>query len=180
MSDLDVIIHSIKTNGNAKKCNTIIVSHPDCVSLKLYMNFALEQNSKNPPTKASLTVLGFENSSGKKFNFKMEPFPCDEFAREAQTIDLDVSYKNMGYSMELPKITNLNLLESINNLNAYNGSREIGRLEIDSIAKMLIITSEAIRFSSVAKGVSSILENEVAFTPNLFEIIGWGGHSIAN
>jgi hypothetical protein len=45
---------------------------------------------------------------------------------------------------------------------------------------MSIITSEAIRFSSVESGIKEILENNLEFTPNSFEIIGWGGHSIAS
>ncbi len=50
----------------------------------------------------------------------------------------------------------------------------------EAIAKMSIITSEAIRFSSVESGIKEILENNLEFTPNSFEIIGWGGHSIAS
>jgi len=83
--------------------------------------------------------------------------------------------------MQLPSITNENLHESITILNNIINSSQIGQKEYDSITRLIIILSEAIRFTSVAKGVNSVLDNnEVSFNPNLFEIIGWGGHSIAS
>jgi len=69
-SDIKSIINSIKANGNKAACHSIIVSHPKGETIELFMNFALEQNSSNPPMKASLNILGFKNSLSKEFIFK--------------------------------------------------------------------------------------------------------------
>jgi len=82
--------------------------------------------------------------------------------------------------MELPKITNSNLYESISILNHYEKNNEIGTSQYHALACLKIVTSEAIRFSSVANGIKKSLETHTTFTPNAFEIIGWGGHSIAS
>jgi len=178
-SDLKTIIDSIKMNGNNAKCHSITLSHPKGVEIALFMNFALEQNSYNPPTNASLKILGFKIKNGNEFLFNINPFPCQNSNKNAQKIAIDGTYKSLGFPMELPKITAVNLFESIVILNNYDTVRPIEKKECEAITRLIIATSEAIRFSSVANGISSVLENDTAFTPNSFEIIGWGGHSMA-
>jgi len=82
--------------------------------------------------------------------------------------------------MELPNITDDNLHQSLEILNKCNDADQIGALEHHAIARLFIASSEAIRFCSVAKGIGSILRTTTTYTPNSFEIIGWGGHSIAS
>lgn len=178
-SDVEVIRNSIKINGDKVCSHSIVVSHPEGVSIALQINFALELNAKNPPKEASLNILGFTTNSGRKLRFNIDPFPCTEFTIGAQTLETNGSYKSLGHPMELPKITDNNLLESIKILANYNGST-IKEPELDAVCRLIIATSESIRFSSVAKGINSILGTEAVFSPNSFEIIGWGGHSVAS
>jgi len=181
ISDLQTIINSIKENGNKTSCDSIIISHPKGSEITLLMNFGLETNSKNPPANASLNILGFKTSNNQEFIFDINPFPCEKSKINTKKMVVDGSYKSLGYSMKLPSITNENLHESITILNSIINSSKIGQKEYDSITRLIIILSEAIRFTSVANGVNSVLDNnEISFSPNLFEIIGWGGHSIAS
>ncbi|MEC4004337.1 ribosome-inactivating family protein [Flavobacterium sp. SUN052] len=180
LSNLKTIIDYIKKNGNKPTCHTISISHPKGIEIQLYMNFALEQNSDCPPKYASLNILGFKTTTGEEFVFDINPFPCSEFSKNATTIPINGSYKSLGYPLNLPIITDSNLLESITILNQFKGTKEIQKQELDALTRLIIATSEAVRFSSVANGINSVLGNSSNFTPNSFEIIGWGGHSIAS
>ncbi len=180
LADLKAIIDSIKVNGNKAQCHSIVVSHPEGYDIELFMNFGLEQNSCNPPVKYSLNILGFKNSKSQEFTFNINPFPCIDLNFNAKKLNIDGTYKSLGFPMQLPKIKNIDLLNSIQILNNFSSSNEIGKQECEALARLIIITSEAIRFTSVANGIKNILENENEFTPNSFEIIGWGGHSIAS
>jgi len=179
-SDLEIIRNSIKINGDKVCSHSIVVSHPKGVSIALQINFALELNAKNPPKVASLNILGFTTNSGRKLRFNIDPFPCTEFTIGTQTLETNGSYKSLGYPLELPKITDNDLLESIKILANYNNNSTIRKAELDAICRLIIATSESIRFSSVANGINSILGTEAVFSPNSFEIIGWGGHSVAS
>jgi len=179
-SDIKTIIESIKANGNKVACHSILVSHPKGENIELFMNFALEQNSNNPPLKSSLNILGFKNNSLKEFVFDANQISIDKDKNQLQILNLDGSYKSLGFPMELPNITDGNLYESLVILNHCKDASEIGIPEHHAIARLLIASSEAIRFCSVAKGVQSILGTTNTYTPNSFEIIGWGGHSIAS
>lgn len=180
LSNLNTIIDYVKINGDKPTCHTITISHSKKTEIQLYMNFALEQNSNNPPKYASLTILGFKTNSGENFKFDINPFPCSEFLENATNLPMSGSYKSLGYPTELPNITDENLFESIEILKNYTSKTKIEKPQLDAIARLIIISSEAVRFSSVAKGVASILGNQSSFSPNSFEIIGWGGHSIAS
>ena len=180
LSNLKTIIDYIKINGDKPTCHTITISHSEKAEIQLYMNFALEQNSNNPPKYASLNILGFKNSSGESFRFDINPFPCEEILKNANKLSISGSYKSLGYPTELPKISYENLFESIEILKNYTQKTKIEKPQLDAIARLIIISSEAVRFSSVAKGVASVLNNQTNFSPNSFEIIGWGGHSIAS
>jgi hypothetical protein len=179
-NDLTLIRNSIKVNGNLAKCYIIKVLYSDDINIDLHMNFALEQDSQKPPVKASLNLLGFINKNEIEYQFNINPFPCDDFSEKAIKLKTDGSYKNLGYLMDLPKISTSNLIDSITFLSEYVKENKESKTFYEAIAKMSIITSEAIRFSSVESGIKEILENNLEFTPNSFEIIGWGGHSIAS
>jgi hypothetical protein len=179
LPDLMNIINSVKLNGIDPKCHSIIISHPNKTYIELFINFSLEQNSKNPPTNASLNILGFKTSSNKEFVFKIKPFYCLEIFKNAQKIKIDGSYKSLGFVMNLSDITEESLIESIQILNDYDGE-SLTKKDCIAIATLTITTSEAIRFLSVANGINNVLQNGGAFSPNTFEIIGWGGHSIVN
>jgi hypothetical protein len=180
ISDIQTIINSIKLNGNKVTCDSINVSHPNGAEITLLMNFGLETNSKNPPIIASLNILGFKTKNNQEFIFNIVPFPCEETTIKAEKLSVNGTYKSLGFGMKLPVITDKNLFESINILNNVKNSKDIGQAEYDSIARLIITLSEATRFSSVANGINSVLGNENSFSPNLFEIIGWGGHSLAS
>lgn len=178
--DLQTIINSVKINGNKATCDSVIVSHPKGAEILLHMNFGLEQNVKNPPAVASLNILGFKTQNGQEFIFKDVPFSCDKIEKNAQKLAINGSYKSLGYAMSLPLITDANLFESIVLLNKIGNADEIGQQEYDALARLIIILSGAIRFATVANGINNILGNSNTFSPNLFELIGWGGHSIAS
>lgn len=180
LNDVNFIRNSIKVNGNLAKCHVIKVLYSDEISVNLHMNFALEQDPKKPPMKASLNLLGFNNKHEVEFKFNINPFPCDDFSEKAIQLNTDGSYKNLGYLMDLPKVSLTNLIDSITMLSNYEKENKENTTFREAIARMSIITSEAIRFSSVESGIKEILENNLEFTPNSFEIIGWGGHSIAS
>ena len=180
LNDVNFIRNSIKVNGNLAKCHVIKVLYSDEININLHMNFALEQDSKKPPMKASLNLLGFNNKREVEFQFNINPFPCDDFSEKAIQLNTDGSYKNLGYLMDLPKVSLTNLIDSITLLSNYEKENKENTTFREAIARMSIITSEAIRFSSVASGIKEILENNLEFTPNSFQIIGWGGHSIAS
>lgn len=179
-SDIKSIINSIKANGNRAVCRSIIVSHPKGEMIELFMNFALEQNSSNPPMKASLNILGFKNHLSREFIFDNNQISISKDTKEIQKLHIDGSYKSLGFPMELPNITDANLYESLVILNKCKDANQIGALEYHAIARLFIASSEAIRFCSVANGIQSILGTTNTYTPNSFEIIGWGGHSIAS
>ena len=178
-SDLKTIIDDIRKNGTEPKCHTITISHPKGIAIELYMNFALEQNRNNPPKNASLNILGFKTNTNDEFVFDINPFPCSEFSKNATKILINGSYRSMGYPMDLPVITDSNLHQSIEILNNFKIANEIQKKELDALTRLIITISEAVRFSSVAIGINSVLGNDTSFTPNSFEIIGWGGHSIS-
>lgn len=180
LSNLNTIIDYIKMNGDKPTCHTITVSHPKGTEIQLYMNFALEQNSNNPPKYASLNILGFKTNSGEEFKFDINPFPCSEFSKHTNNLLISGSYKSLGYPIELPKISDENLFESIEILKNLTTTTKIGKIQFDAITRLIIATSEAVRFSSVSNGINSVLGNNSSFNPNPFEIIGWGGHSIAS
>jgi len=49
-----------KNNSTKATRNSITISHPKGAEITLHMNYGLEQNSKNPPTTASLHIIGFK------------------------------------------------------------------------------------------------------------------------
>lgn len=180
VSDLQTIIDSIKVNGNKVTCDSVLVSHPKGAEVKLHMNLGLETNSNNPPALASLNILGFKSKGNQNFIFDIDSITCDEIKLKANKLNINLSYKSLGYSMTLPSVTDENLFESITILNSITNESTMGQKEYDALARLIVVSSEAIRFTSVANGVNKILGNENSFTPNLFEIIGWGGHSVAS
>lgn len=179
-SNIQTVINSVKLNGNKATCDSIDVSHPDGAEIILLMNFGLKTNSNNPPIIASLNILGFKTKNNQEFIFNIDTFPCEETTIKSEKSSVNGTYKSLGLGMKLPIITDKNLFDSITILNNVKNSAEIGQVEYDSIARLIITLSEVTRFSSVVNGINSVLGNENSFSPNLFKIIGWGGHSIAN
>ncbi len=180
LSHLKQIINFIKVNGVRSKCQIVQLSHPNVGSIKLYLNFALEQNANNVPTESSIAILGFKIANNTEFKFKKDCSLCDIFSKECITLKIDGSCKNTGYPYQLPKVSAFSIQESIQTLTNYKKSKKLNKPELDAITILSIVSSEAIRFSSVATGIAGVLENNSEFTPNSFEIIGWGKHSIAS
>lgn len=178
--DIQTIINAIKINGSKILCGSVLISHPKGAEIKLFMNFGLEPNAKNPPINASLNILGFKTTDNKEFIFNINPFPCSDIEHNAQMLTLNTSYKNLGFATKLPAITDENIFESIVLMNKIKDTQNITEKELAAIASLIIVLSESIRFSSVSKGIFQILGTKKSFNPNLFEIIGWGGHSIAS
>ncbi|WP_395042726.1 ribosome-inactivating family protein [Flavobacterium sp.] len=180
LTDLKQIINFIKANGVSSKCQIIQLSHPIAGSIKLYLNFVLEQNPNNSPNESSIAILGFKISNNNEFKFKKVASDCDLFSKECNNLKIDGSYISLGYPFQLPKVSDFTIQESIKSLNNLKKGKKLSKLELDAIAILSIVTSESIRFSSVATGICNVIENNTVFIPNSFEIIGWGKHSIAS
>lgn len=179
IADLNAIRKAVKDNGNRDLCHSIVLSHSDESTITFHINFALEQDLQKQPKKNSLTIIGFTTKNHLKFRFRDHKIPCHHPANKIYLLDIDGSYRSLGYAMALPSITDSELQKSITILNDISANRLLHPAELDAIAQLTIATSEAIKFSSIANGIADTFDKQTAFLPNPFQIIGWGGRSIA-
>jgi hypothetical protein len=148
-----LIRNFIKVYDNTVKWYIIKVLYSDNANIDLKINFTLEQDSQKPIVKVSLNLLGFINKNEIKHQFNINPFPCDDFSEKAIKLKTDGSYKNLGYLMDIPKINTSNLIDSITFLSKYVKENKESTTFFEAIAKMSIITIEAIRFPSLKSGI---------------------------
>lgn len=179
IADLNKIRKAVKDNGNRDLCHSIVLSHSDESTITFHINFALEQDLKRQPKKTSLSILGFTTKNHYEFRFSDHKIPCHHPAKEIYHLDIDGSYKSLGYTTELPSITDSELCNSIKILNNISANRMLHPAELDAIARLTIATSEAIKFKSIANNIVETFGNDTIYHPNAYQIIGWGGRSIA-
>ena len=179
IADLNDIRKAVKDNGNRDLCHSIVLSHYDESTITFHINFALEQDIKRQPKKTSLSILGFTTKNHYEFRFSDHKIPCHHPAKEIYRLDIDGSYKSLGYTTELPTITDSDLGNSIKILNNISANRLLHPAELDAIARLTIATSEAIKFKTIANSISEIFANDTVYQPSAYQIIGWGGRSIA-
>jgi hypothetical protein len=180
IEDLNAIRKAVKENGNRDYCHSIVLSHSAESTITFHVNFALEQDLKKIPKKKSLIILGFTTKNHYEFRFSDHKIPCLHPAKEVYQLDIDGSYRSLGYTTALPSITDLDLQKSIKILNNISAHRLLHLAELDAIARLTIASSEAIKFTAIANNIGDLFGNDKVFLPNPFQIIGWGGRSIAS
>ena len=146
----------------------------------LSREFCFRARFKKIPKKKSLTILGFTTKNHYEFRFNDHKIPCHHPAKEIYQLDIDGSYRSLGYSTALPSITDSDLHKSIKILNDISAHRLLHSAELDAITRLTIASCEAIKFTSIANNIGDLFGNDEVFLPNPFQIIGWGGRSIAS
>lgn len=177
--DLNTIRKAVKENGNRDFCHSIVLSHSAESTITFHMNFALEPDLSKVPKKTSLSVLGFTTKNHYEFRFNDHKILCHHPTKETHQLDIDGSYKSLGYTTALPSITEVDLSKSIKILNDISAKRKLFPVELDAIARLKVATCEAIKFVTIANGIGDAIGNDSVYVPNAFQIIGWGGRSIA-
>lgn len=180
IEDLNAIRKAVKENGNRDYCHSIVLSHSEESTITFHVNFALEQDLKKIPKKKSLTVLGFTTKNHYEFRFNDHKIPCHHPAKEIHQLDIDGSYRSLGYTTSLPNITDSDLHKSIKILNDITAHRLLHSAELDAITRLTISSSEAIKFTAIANNIGDLFGNDGVYSPSAFQIIGWGGRSIAS
>jgi hypothetical protein len=178
IEDLNDIRKAVKENGNRDLCHAIVLSNAAESSITFHVNFALEQDLKKNPKNKSLAILGFTTKNHCEFRFNDHKIPCLHTAKEIYQLDIDGSYQSLGYSTVLPSITDSDLHKSIKILNDINTHRLLYSAELEAITRLTIASSEAIKFTAIAHNIGDLFGNAGVYSPNAFQIIGWGGRSI--
>ncbi len=124
--------------------------------------------------------MGFTTKNHYEFRFNDHKIPCHHPAKEIYQLDIDGSYRSLGYSTALPSITDSDLHKSIKILNDISAHRLLHSAELEAITRLTITSCEAIKFITIANNIGDLFSNDKVFLPNPFQIIGWGGRSIAN
>lgn len=181
-ADINALRNQIRANGTRNGCVPITVTYQDAMnrSIDLYVNLAYQANGNLQAPNASLYITAFRNVNGTYIFNTINPFPC--LGLVGISVNIDASYRSLGYPFNLPKITNTNLMQSIITLTNYNGGplRQGNNGESDAIARLAIAVSEAARFESVRQGIDSVLASNNAnpYQPDAQKICAWGGHTL--
>ncbi len=107
---------------------------------------------------ASLYILGFYNQHGI-YKFNIQPWPGQ--AIEGTVLNSDGSYPSLWYNNgSFPTITAENIRESIVHLLNFQ-KKQLNKSDVatcQALVRLIIVTSEAIRFLHVAHGIESTLK----------------------
>ena len=70
--------------------------------------------------------------------------------------------------------------KSIKILNDISAHRLLHSAELEAITRLTITSCEAIKFITIANNIGDLFGNDGVYSPSAFQIIGWGGRSIAS
>ena len=182
ISDLSKIRDAIRANGPEVTLGEIDLIDPTYQGnlIRMYLNFAYQSNSHDPPCNKSIYVLAFGNDVGTwHFDQPVEglvlpgkPFPGG----------IDGSYASLGFPHNLPLITKENMTKSIDTMCFYKGKKEeTNNILKASLARMIIATSEAIRMLPVQTGMLRAISGyqyQYQYQPDGKAIRNWGGHTL--
>ena len=74
-------------------------------------------------------------------------------------------------------LNDANLQNSIQSLQAYTGG-VYTPVFLNSLTRLIIASSEALRLTSVGTGVAGVLGNASNYAPNWAAVHSWGGHTL--
>lgn len=183
-SDLSKIRDAIRKNGTRATLAEITLTDVDAnVAVTLYVNFAFQSNSQCARSTASIYTLAFGNPHGQwHFNFSV---PGIALPGPVFPGNMDGSYHSLN-SDQLPDITKDNILAAVQAVFHYRGGAT-NNVFRQNLARLIIITSEAIRFNSVEVGVfgqikkaTDEIEKQAGFAPPNEQIHKWGGHTLGD
>jgi hypothetical protein len=175
LADLDTLRHLVEANGPRPTILPVTVTHPASArGVDVYLNLAHEPDPARPRPAASLCVLGWRNGQGA-WHFHVPGIASlpDALIPGGYT----GSYAGLGHPHELPTLTNADLGHDVAALAAYAG-RPLDQGLRDSLARMIVVVSEALRFDSVAAGVNAVLVMDGSFRPNPATLRTWDGHTL--
>lgn len=175
LADLNVLRRRAAANGLLPTVLPLAICHPAAPeSFQVYLNLAYEADPQRPPPPASLCLLGLRNGHGA-WHFRVpgiDSLPDARFPNGSAG-----SYARLGYLDELPALSDLALGQDVASLAAYAG-RPLDQALRDSLARTIVVVSEAMRFDSVAAGVNAVLVREGSFRPRLATLRAWDGHGL--
>ncbi|NIA55079.1 hypothetical protein HAV22_15690 [Massilia sp. TW-1] len=175
LADLDTLRRLVEANGPRPTMLPVTVVHPESAhTIDVYLNLAYEGDRARPRPPASLCVLGWRNGQGA-WHFRVPGVASlpDALIPGGCT----GSYAGLGHPHELPALTNADLGRDVAALATYAG-RPLDQALRDSLARMIVVVSEALRFDSVAAGVSAILAMDGSFRPHAGTLRAWDGHTL--
>ena len=175
LADLDTLRRLVEANGPRPTMLPVTVIHPASPhTIAVYLNLAYEPDLARPRPAASLCVLGWRNGHGA-WHFRVPGVASlpDALIPGGCT----GSYAGLGHPHTLPALTNADLGRDVAALAAYAG-RPLDQALRDSLARMIVVVSEALRFDSVAAGVDAILTMDGSFRPNADTLRAWDGHTL--
>jgi len=179
LSNLTTTCNVIRTNGTLVNVSRCTVTHPQVAgNIQLLINLAYQPNGTLPPATASLYVLGFANAA-TTYTFDLGPFPGGPIPGVVVLNGLNGSYASLGYPTGFDGllINDANLQSSIQALQAYTGG-VYTPLFLNSLTRLIIASSEALRLNSVGTAVGSVLGNSTNYAPNWLTVHNWGGHTL--
>jgi hypothetical protein len=175
LADLAILRRQALTNGIRPTVLPVTISHPATPErFQVYLNLAYEADPQRPPPPASLCLLGLRNGHGA-WHFQVpgiDSLPDARFPNGSGG-----SYAGLGYLHELPALSDADLGEDVVALATYGGRPLDGTLRA-SLARTIVVVSEALRFDSVAAGVNAVLVREGSFRPRLATLRAWDGHGL--
>jgi len=180
ISDINSLRNTIRANAVPAFEENITIIHPYGAQITLHINLAYQANSTLAPAASSLYIVGFTNNTGQRFNLNIIPFPFPAAQAGAIQLPQDGSYLSLGYNNGFANINFANLQNSIATVAGVPNIQGFGIVQRRALADLIIVSSEAIRFSEVTNGVNNILGNGNNFLPNWQLIHNWGGHILGS
>lgn len=180
-SDITSLRRDVRANGTAAALALVTVSHPLAAhTVDLSINLAYEPNGAMPPIAGSLYVVAFGN-----------PAPAGTWHFAVGGVGLPLpgalipgglagSYASLGYPLGLPNLTDANLAAAVDAAATYAGAGPVAPAVLDALARLIIVSSEALRFQEVMTGVDDILGQPAPaqYAPPVATIHNWGGHTL--
>ena len=179
-SDISSLRDKIRANGTQPHLEIVNISHPKTnKTVNFYINLAYQPNANANPTSisASLYTVAFANSNGI-WHFKLGTIGVHLPGNEIPGA-LTGDYGSLGYSHDLPNITDENLLTALNNVSDYTGAAPVTTPVLHGLTRLIIAVNEAIRFLEVENGISSVLNNTRNYQPPCDTIHNWGGNVLS-
>ena len=175
LADLNTLRRLVEANGPRTTILPVTITHPASAGhVDVYLNLAHEPDAARPRPAASLCVLGWRNEHGAwHFHVPGVASLPDALIPGGCT----GTYAGLGHPHELPALTNADLGHDVAALAAYAG-RPLDQALRDSLARLIIVVSEALRFDSVAAGVNAVLGMDGSFRPNHVTLRAWDGHTL--
>ena len=179
ISDIKKIRDDIKANGSLAQGGNITLVHPNDANINLtfVMNFALQPNGSFASPNGSLYIVAITNGNGT-YPFNMNPFPIPAIPGAAAAMPDDGSYASLNYNNDATQITSINLAQAIQDVSGYAGGATSAQVK-RGLARLIIATAEAARFSSVATGISQTLKG-TPYVPEWDSIHNWDAKTLGH